>query len=199
MALFDVFISASQQAGIFSMYLPFILTFAIIYGLLHKSQILGKGKPANALNAIIGFSVAFYVIAFTSAGVTIATFFSTFFTQTTALIVTVIALVLIVVAMEPLWPLNEKLGGRFLSLGKFVPIIVIAILLWSFSSSGGTTIFGITIPGAAGGGIFGLSSQDVIILVFILVTVGIIYFVTSEPKPTPTPTQGRGGEHSERG
>lgn len=175
MGIFDAFISGSQNAGIFSIYLPFILTFALIYGLLNKSKILGGGRPAKALNAIIGFSVAFYVIAFTAAGVTIATFFSTFFTQTTSLIVTVIALVLVLTAMSPLW--GGDVGKPVAKVGGYAGLIVVAILLWSFSSSGGATIFGIALPGISG---LGLSSQDIIILIFIAVTVGIIFALTRE-------------------
>jgi hypothetical protein len=200
MALFDVFISASQQAGIFSMYLPFILTFALIYGLLNKSGILGGGRPAKALNAIIGFSVAFYVIAFTSAGTTIATFFSTFFTQTTALIVTTIALVLVLTVLAPIW--GGKEGGIKFRGGGYVPLIIVAILLWSFSSSGGTTIFGISVPGGAGVG-FGLSNQDIVIIVFIIITIGIIFAITTgesaEEKQGRIAAEAAGREAARRG
>ncbi|TAL48437.1 hypothetical protein EPN87_00585 [archaeon] len=186
MGIFDAFISGSQQAGVFSMYLPFILTFALIYGLLNKSKILGDGKPARVLNAIIGFSVAFYVIAFTSAGVTIATFFSSFLTQTTALIVTVISLVLVLTAIGPIW--GEE-GIKATKYGGYVALIVVAILLWSFSSSGGSTIFGISLPISG----LGLSSQDIVILVFIGVTIGIIYFVTKGEKAGPSEGAPAGG------
>jgi uncharacterized membrane protein len=185
MGIFDTFISSSQNAGIFSMYLPFILTFALIYGLLNKSKILGEGRPAKALNAIIGFSIAFYVIAFTSAGITIATFFSSFFTQTTALIVTVISMVLVLTAMAPLWG-GDVGKSPVLKMGSYVGLIVVAIMLWSFSSSGGTTIFGIGIPGGAAGLGFGLSNQDIVIIAFIVVTIGIIYLVTREEESEET-------------
>jgi len=172
MGIFDVFISGAQNAGIFSMYLPFILTFALIYGLLNKSGVLGGGRPAKALNAIIGFSIAFYVIAFTSAGVTIATFFSSFLTQATALIVTVIALVLVMTVLMPLH------GDAPFKVGGYVGVIIVLILLWSFSTSGGTTIFGIGIPAGALG--LGLSNQDIVIIIFILITVGILFALTRE-------------------
>lgn len=45
--------------------LPFILVFSLVYAVLQKSEILGKGK--NQLDALVSFSVALLTIAFANA------------------------------------------------------------------------------------------------------------------------------------
>jgi len=44
---------------------PFVLTFALVFGVLHKAKIFGDGK--NQLNAIIAAVVAIIFISFASA------------------------------------------------------------------------------------------------------------------------------------
>src|SRR4051812_10088790 len=45
--------------------LPFILVFSLVFAVLQKSEILGKGK--NQLDALVSFSVALLTIAFANA------------------------------------------------------------------------------------------------------------------------------------
>lgn len=45
--------------------LPFILVFSLVFAVLQKSEILGKGK--NQLDALVSFSIALLTIAFANA------------------------------------------------------------------------------------------------------------------------------------
>ena len=59
MGIFDQLIAASQQAGIFAFYLPFLITFALMYGLLARIGLLGQAsRMTHGLNALIAFSIA---------------------------------------------------------------------------------------------------------------------------------------------
>ena len=100
MGIFDSLIGVASQAGIFAFYLPFLITFALLYGLLSRVGIFGPAsKMTNALNAIIAFSIALFVIGFTPAGVTISQFFGAFFSQTTIILVTFIVGIIILVLL----------------------------------------------------------------------------------------------------
>jgi len=52
-------VSLINQVGIFDVIIPFILGFAITFGMLEKTQILGKIHNLNALIAVcIGLAAA---------------------------------------------------------------------------------------------------------------------------------------------
>ncbi len=46
-----------NQSGVFSYMLPFLLVFALIYGILNKSQILGDAEKAKGVNVIIALAL----------------------------------------------------------------------------------------------------------------------------------------------
>ena len=70
---FQEAIEPLRKIGFFDYYLPFILMFAIFYGLLKKSKIFGEDKSAEKINLIISLSASFYVTIFTPVGTSLAT------------------------------------------------------------------------------------------------------------------------------
>jgi uncharacterized membrane protein YozB (DUF420 family) len=54
-------LNAWAQFGVFSYVLPFLLVFAIVFGILQKSEILGENK---AVNAIISLSIGLLSLQF---------------------------------------------------------------------------------------------------------------------------------------
>src|SRR3989344_2170696 len=58
-----------RDFGFFNVVLPFILTFALVFGILEKTRIFGevdiKGTkhPKSNLNSMVAFSIAFFVVA----------------------------------------------------------------------------------------------------------------------------------------
>ena len=62
MAVFENIISVLTEFGFFAVLLPWLLIFAIFYGILLKSGVLGDNKQVNAL---VAFAVAFFVVATT--------------------------------------------------------------------------------------------------------------------------------------
>lgn len=67
--LFGNVIDFLRKLGFFSVLLPFLLVFAIVFGILEKSKLFGTEKtgdkeyPKRNLNSIVAFCVAFFVIA----------------------------------------------------------------------------------------------------------------------------------------
>lgn len=186
MGIFDPLISAAQNAGIFAFYLPFLIIFALLYGLLSRARIFGDpGRMPNALNAIIAFSVALFVIGFTPAGVSVSKFLGTFFSQTTIVLVTfVVGIIVLILLGETIGPViygfdkqGNKVpsGQRGFEIGKYGAIILGLVVLGVFINSGGLQTLGL---GGSGTVIPGISMQDIVILAFIIITVFLISWVS---------------------
>lgn len=187
MGIFDPLISAAQQAGVFAFYLPFLITFALLYGLLSRSKIFGEpGRMPNALNAIIAFSIALFVIGFTPAGVSLSKFFGTFFNQTTIVLVTfIVGIIVLTLLGESLGPLSYAIddkGNKIPTgkragfvIGKNIALVLGLVVLGVFINSGGLQALGLTGSTAV---IPGISMQDIMILAFIVITILLIYWVS---------------------
>jgi len=187
MGIFDQLIASAQSAGIFAFYLPFLIVFALMYGLLARIGLFGPaGRMTNGLNAIIAFSIALFVIGFTPAGITISKFFGSFFSQSTMAIVTVVVgLIVLVLVGETIGPgiirqtdKGPVLVGRGFEFGKWVALVATLVVIGVFINSGGIQALGVP----ATGGFLGLSGQDMVILAFIVITVLLIYWVSGEKK-----------------
>jgi hypothetical protein len=180
---FEDFFALAQQAGVFHFYLPFVLVFAIFYGLLTKSGVFSRGQEkdntAKRLNAVISLIAALYVVGFTPVGVQLISFadyIGTLFTDAAVVIVTLFVFLMVFMVLSP------TLGWRdFSGWGKMMILVAILIALAIFFNAGGGGIFGFAGNLGAGLGI-SLSGQDIAIIVLILVTVGVIYWMTSEKK-----------------
>lgn len=168
------FFTILQNAGVFHFYLPFVLVFAIFYALLVKSKIFGDDAQARRINAIIALVAGLYVVGFTPVGpqlISFADYLATLFTDAAVVLVTLLVFVMILYMLAPGKQLHELKGWLSL-LGIVAALIVLAI----FFNSGGGAIFGFV--GNLGGGFFGISGQDVAVIVLILITVGVIYWLT---------------------
>jgi len=192
MSLFEQILSSAQSAGFFGFFLPFLLTFALIYGLLNKSQLFGPAtaRGVSALNAVISMVAAFYVIGFTPIGMTIAQFLGNFFTQWTIILLAFIVGILAAFVLQPFWPREQKAkydqNGRLIgyekgeptlekTLGKYIGFGIFLALIGVFINSGGLNILGIDLNAVNVGGI---APQDVIIIAIIIFTIGMVVFLT---------------------
>lgn len=179
MVSFSDLLAIAKDIGFFEFYLPFLLTFAIFYGLLEKIQLFGP-KSRN-INLIISVIVSLYIIAFTPVGITFAQFLSTFFSNTALIILTLIAFGMIFFVLFPILGGGEKIPN-FEKLVKFALPIAALIALGVFIQSGGLAIFpGIDLPGISLGG---LSPQDWVIIGILILTVLVIYWLTRPEQET---------------
>jgi hypothetical protein len=170
------FFALTQQAGVFHFYLPFVLVFAIFYGLLTKSKVFGDDKLSKRLNAIISLIAALYVIGFTPIGtqlISFADYLAVLFTDAAVVIVTLLVFLMILFMLIP--TKTQNLGGWW----NILIIIAALIALALFFNAGGGAIFGI-FSGIGGG--LGISGQDIAIIVLVLITVFVIYWLTKGEK-----------------
>ncbi|MBS3151428.1 hypothetical protein J4443_03565 [Candidatus Woesearchaeota archaeon] len=117
------------EFGIFDVILPFLLVFAVVFGILEKTRILGEEKigketyPRKNLNAIVAFVLAMLVVAATK----IVGVINTALPQVSLLIIVALSFLLMIgIFMKPDNTLYEKLSGRwmvFLMIIMFVGVI----------------------------------------------------------------------------
>lgn len=125
--------------GFFSVILPFLLIFAIVFGILEKTRIFGTEKykgeevPRRNLNSIVAFCIAFFVVAATNVVHVL---------QVSLPMVALVLVVLIVFLLlfGSLMNADDMKGGITLWKGKFKPtfvtIITLAVLVILLASFG---------------------------------------------------------------
>lgn len=130
-------VQAAKDIGVFQFYLPFILVFAIILGLLQKVKVFGENKQ---LNVIIALVVAAYVAVFTPVGITFGQFLTSLFGNAIVVIITFVIVALFFAVLQG--------GGLFEFKGfkgvysYWVVLLLFALIIFGvFVASGGTAIF----------------------------------------------------------
>lgn len=158
------------EIGVYDVFLPFLLVFAIVFAILEKTQILGAGK--SNINAIVAVVVGLLLIV--QKGIV----------ETINLFLPRVSLIMVIVLMGLL--LITMLGGNTFqglsgaTLGIAIVLVIIAIIMALTSSPALGTSF--------------LSPSDKEALLRIGIPIGIfllvIWFITSGPRP-----QNRGNEN----
>jgi|GEM_PF-517483 len=173
-----------KDYGVFEFYLPFVLMFTIFYGLLNKSKIFGDPKTerqATNINVVVSFVAALFVMVYTPAGITLTTFFGTFFTQTMVVLTTILCFALILYMMMPVGAFQDLFKDPSKYAKYLVPIAVLVVLI-IFFAAGGPKIFGIDFSfGMPGYGI-GMSEETIMTVILILVFLLVIWFITRGEK-----------------
>ena len=174
MAVFDNALNLLQEFGFFQVILPFLLIFAVIYGILIKTGIFGDDNKAMAINGIIGFATAFYVINYTP----VIESLSTLLPQAAYLLV-VMMLLLMALAffMGDKAKLTEVFDNKWL--GGLLVLVLVIIFLGIVDASTGLQIpvihsinnMFIGQAGISAGA--GLSQETINTIVAILLIVGI--------------------------
>ena len=170
-------IEIAKQTGIFSFYLPFVLMFAIFYGLLTKSRIFGdpKDKTVKRINAFVSLIASLFVLAFTPL-VDLAAFLSAFFGQLFMILVSILGFLIVAFMLIPAedW---EKNRGKYLKiLAPICAIIALAVFLTSSGLSFFPTLQPASMPRIS------ISSEDLLTILMILGVIFVIWFVTREEK-----------------
>ena len=185
MVNFGEILEAGKSTGIFDFYLPFVLSFAIFYGLLEKSKIFGdssKDKKVRNINVIIAFSASLMIIIFTPLSALVH-FLGTMFTQVFVAMATLLAFVLIFYMLVP--PSKEGEKSIFQKYAKHIAVIAAVITIAIFISSGGFGIFpglstiAIGSPGTPG---FALSTETQLIIALVIITIIVVWFLTRDGK-----------------
>ena len=127
--IFIMIIKKMQEIGAFNFMFPYILTSAVFYGLIRKSQIFGEPDKNVAVNAVVSLVAAFMVWAYPIlTGVDIETQLATFFTH--GLVVTLVFMMgLIITGMFFKPNLPEQFSLTFLQGNKAAIILVVGIVV----------------------------------------------------------------------
>jgi len=179
-ALADI-IELWKAQGVFEFYLPFVLMFAIFYGLLSKSKIFGdedKERRVRNINVVISIVAALFVMV-SPVGVSLTVFFGTFFTQTMVVLTTMLAFMLILYMVIPHGSVDDMLKEPMKYAKYLIPFAMLAAIALFFAS-GAPAIFGINLGNAGGIGLpgFSLSSQDTITIALLLLFLLIVVYMT---------------------
>jgi len=180
-------ISVLKTQGVFDVYLPFLLTFSIFYGLLRRMKLFTGTKSGdiddptgNKISAVVAFVAAAYVTIFSPAAVPISHFFATFFMQSS--IALVLLMVFAMVVSMFIWSpfFSQK---KIAELGKDVIPIILGvgglIVLAMFVSSGGVSLFAKILPPGTN-----ISGDDIALIILVLVTVVVIWLLTKGESST---------------
>jgi len=125
--IFTAVIERLREIGAFKFLFPYMLTSAIFYGLLRKSQVFGKPEENAAVNATVALIASFMVWAFPIiSGVDIETQLAYFFTQ--GVVVTLVFMVALMIVGMFLPPnLPKHLAEGLFQGNKAVGIIVVGV------------------------------------------------------------------------
>jgi len=131
MAFYDTFIALLNNLGFFNVILPFLLVYAMMYGILSKYKILGdpfaegdKGKVARSLISIVSASTGFFIVG--SANVVLS--LRTLIPYIVLFLLTVFFLML---AISPFLEREEKSGE--VQIGDRTRIILLASAIIIFT------------------------------------------------------------------
>ena len=112
-----------EQAGVFSYVLPFLLIFAVIYGILSKTKIFKE----KGINVVIALAVGFLSLQFN--------FVSLFFSEIFPRLGIGISIVLVVLILLGLFvnPKNKGWMGGLAAIALLVAVVVVFTSLDSYS------------------------------------------------------------------
>jgi len=172
---FESVILRLNDLGFFQFLLPFILTSAIFYGALRKSQLFGPSEKNVAINAVISLVASLMVwSAPVILGIDLQTSLATFFVQGLAATVVIMVSLIIVGMFAPAdlsKTLADKLGNKYLGI-----VLVIGLLVGFglFISSG---LINIIIPGGLTGAGTGIDQDTLILVAFAILMIITIFII----------------------
>ncbi len=156
-----------QMCGLlYELIFPWVLTFAIIFGLLMRTKLFGEPDSSTARGAsgLIALALGFFLVSFTPWGSSVGQFFISASGMTMIFLVAILGIVLVVELAAPDYLKNLTGGTKALSL------IIIIFAAWVILGglTGGVTWYS------------GFAGQDLVALIIILAVIGVMmWFVTS--------------------
>lgn len=179
-------IAVGQEAGIFQFYLPFVLSYAIIYGILAKTNIFNNKN----IHIIVAGVLSLFLIGFTPVGITLAQYFGALFSGTVLIVVTILGTMMILYMLGKM--IGVEIPGKQATKWWGLLLLLIAVVLAAgvFIVSGGTAFFpGLTFPGITIPELpilvlpsIGLSSAHLALIALLVGTAIVIWFVSRGEK-----------------
>ncbi len=122
--IFAQLVADLSRMGFYEFLLPWLLTFAIVYGLLYKAELFGDvNKKVSGILAIV---IAFFVTAY--SGPAMADYFTTLFAGSA----TLMAAILVVVMLAALvgFKINWEGNKKNVKYGTLIALIVMGVVLF---------------------------------------------------------------------
>jgi len=139
-SLQEVFGQTLASLGFFDVLLPFLLFFALTFGLLQQTPILKDVKEKRQINAIIAASIAFFIVNFTPGGATLGALFTALFGQG-AIVLAGILLAVLFLTIVPGIRGEVSPSSKW---GKAVIALLVLIAVLVFFASGVGAAIGLT-------------------------------------------------------
>jgi hypothetical protein len=163
-------LSEWEQAGVFAYMLPFLLIFALVFGLLSKINIFGGGQDASkgkGINAIIAVAVALMALQFDVVSV--------FFAEIFPRMGVALSIILVLLVVGGLFiPTNKENNWFLVVLSVIVFIIIATVVLNSMGALGWLS----NIPWLEN-----IWNQYGSIIIFVAVIIAVIVVATREKNP----------------
>jgi MFS family permease len=166
-ALGDLF-SQWEAAGIFQYALPFLLIFALVFGLLMKLNIFAsKDNPNKGINVMIALAVAFMSLQFNM----VSMFFSEIFPRFGI----ALSIILVILILGGLFmPTNKENNWFMVALAVIVFIIIGTVIYNSLGAFGW---------GIGGPGLSYFWGKYGALIIFAIIIIAIIAMTSMKPKP----------------
>jgi len=175
-------IGTLKEVGVFRFYLPFLLSFAILYALLLKTKIFGEQK---GLVTVIALAASAFIMVYSPVGIAFSTFLANFFGNAVVVILTIVVLIIFVNMLQSGgFDIGNVIKGGWLWL---VGLLILLLVVGVFVASGGTSIFpGLKIfPKETFTSLGGLSATTWAILILVVGTGLIIFMFARSDKAKP--------------
>jgi O-antigen/teichoic acid export membrane protein len=158
---FETLVQNLQNLGFYDFLLPWLFTFAIVYGLLVKANIFGKN---DKISGVIALVAAFFVTAV--SGPAIAAFFATIFGGASIILTGILVIILLAVILGFEANIFSNLGkeGKY----KYVTLAIVLIL--------GVALF-LTATGAEFLGVNKLADSSTLAMVFVLILIVLMVYI----------------------
>jgi hypothetical protein len=121
-----VLLSQWEQAGVFAYMLPFLLIFALVFGLLTKINIFGRAddpSKGKGVNAIISLAVAMMALQFDVVSV--------FFAEIFPRMGVALSIILVILVVAGLFIPTNKENNWFLMVLSIIVFIIIATVVFN--------------------------------------------------------------------
>lgn len=162
-----VLLTEWEQAGVFAYMLPFLLIFALVFGLLSKINVFGHAQDASkgkGINAIISVAVALMALQFNVVSV--------FFAEIFPRMGVALSIILVILVVAGLFiPTNKENNWFLMVLSIIVFVIIATVILNSMDALGWLS----NIPWLEN-----IWNQYGSVIIFVLVIVAVIFAATRE-------------------
>ena len=131
MAFYDTLITLLNNLGFFNVILPFLLVYAIMYGILSKYKILGdpfaegdKGKTTRSLISIVSAATGFFIVASSNVVLSLKTLIP-------YIVLFLLTVFFLILAISPFLQRQEKSGEIQISNRTRIILLTSAIIIFT--------------------------------------------------------------------